>query len=436
MESVSTILFPKWLIPMTDSMPILTEHALVIKDNRILAVLPRAEVQGKFTAKETIELPEHVLLPGLINAHTHSPMVLFRGMADDLPLMDWLQNHIWPAENKLLSEKFIEIGTELAIAEMIRSGSTCFNEHYFYPQKTQEVAIRTGMRAAIGLFFIDPELAIGKLDFLKIAKDFLPNAVQHELITFTLTPHSPYTVSDKMFINIKELQDKFNLPVYLHTHETAHEIQLSLDQYGKRPLKRLYDLGVLNGHTEHVHLTQVTGEDVQILKDTSSYVIHCPESNLKLNSGLCPVQNLLDEKIPVALGTDGAASNNDLDMFGEMKTAALIGKITQDNPCALSAKDTLYMATMGGAKAMNLAKDIGSLEAGKYADLIAVDLSDCNTQPVYNPISHLVYAVNSRQVSDVWVAGKRLLNKGQLTTIDSKALLTKVSNLIKGTQAP
>lgn len=371
-------------------------------------------------ADKEIELAEHVVLPGLVNGHTHSPMVLFRGLADDVMLMDWLKHTIWPAENQWVNDEFMRDGMRLAMAEMISSGTTCFNEHYFYPDIAAGVIAEVGMRARVSFLVIGVKIPWSKdaADCLEKAKLGLAQGSPSELIQYGMGPHSPYTNDDNTLLKVKALAEEYNLPIQMHVHETAHEIAQSLRDFGKRPLQRLADLGLLSPLLQNVHMTQVNEEDIALLKSSGSHVVHCPESNLKLASGYCPVQRLRDAGINIALGTDGAASNNNLDLFGEMHTAALIGKTIANDPTATSATDILEMATLGGAKALALDNEIGSLEPGKAADLIAVNLNHLNTQPVYHPISHLVYACHSSQVSDVWIAGRQLLKNHELQTLD------------------
>lgn len=316
-------------------------------------------------------------------------------------------------------------GTQLALAEMLRSGTTCFNEHYPFPNKIIESTIKAGMRACIGLFVMDGELGWAKTaaEFLEKGEAFYKNQQSNPLISFSLAPHSPYMLCDDTMLAIKQKAEEWQLPIHMHVHEPDSEMTASLENYNQRPLKRLYELGMLSEKFLAVHMAKANNEDIAILKETGTQVIHCPSSNLKLTSGFSPVQKLIDAGINVALGTDGAASNNDTDMFNEMHIAALLAKMVHEDPTALDAASALRMATLNGAKAMGLDKEIGSLEIGKAADIIAVDLDHLNTLPTYNPISHLVYAVNSQQVNHVWVAGKQLLNNRKLTTLDEADII-------------
>ncbi len=427
---VDIVIIPKWLVPIRPDNIVLTDHALVIDQGKIIDLLAAELALARYAAKTLIERPDHVLMPGLVNAHTHSAMSLMRGIADDLPLMTWLNEHIWPAEQRYLSGEFVRDGTELAMLEMIRSGTTCFNDHYYYPDVIADTVINAGMRAGVSMLVMNLPTAYGQTeqDYFDNGVEFFQAYQNHPLIKASLGPAHPFSTSDDILLKISDFSSKHDLPIYMHVHETIAEVEQSLSDYGKRPLKRLYDLGLLAHHFEHVHMTQVNMEDLDILKETSAHIVHCPASNMKLNSGNCPVQTLLHAGINVALGTDGAASNNGLDMFMDMHLTALLGKIAANDSTAVTAETCLEMATINGANCLGLGDQIGSLEVGKQADMITVDLSSANTQPIYNPLSHLVYAANSRQVNDVWVSGKPLLNNGLYLTLDEESIINKVKN--------
>jgi 5-methylthioadenosine/S-adenosylhomocysteine deaminase len=356
-------------------------------------------------------------------------MSLLRGIADDLPLMEWLQHHIWPLEQQWMSEEFVKDGTDLAIAEMIRGGTTCFNDMYFFPNITAQQAQRYGIRATVGLIVIDFPTVWAKDsdEYLSKGLSLTEQLRDSTLCSTAFAPHAPYTVSDAPLQKISEYTKQLHRPVHIHVHETLHEIDQAVQQTGKRPLQRLQELGLVNSSLIAVHATQLTDAEITLLAETGANIVHCPESNLKLASGFCPVAKCLAAGINVALGTDGAASNNDLDMFGEMRTAALLGKAVANDASAVSAMTALRMATINGAKALGLANDCGSLTIGKAADVIAIDLSQLETQPLYNPVSQIVYAASRQQVTDVWVAGKRLLQNRQLTTFDLSELNTRIS---------
>lgn len=427
MQIIDTLLLPRWIIPIEPHAIELDHHAVAIHAGRIVAVLPHEQAKQQYSAKETLDLPHHVVMPGLINTHAHSAMTLFRGMADDLALMDWLENHIWKAERRWMSDSFVYEGTQLAILEMLRSGTTCFNDNYFFPDSVARAAIEANMRAVVSSPVINFSSGYAQTadDYIARAMDSFYQWRNHTLITTMIAPHAPYTVDDETFVKIHRLAEEHTLRIHLHLQETQGEVEQSLANYQKRPLKRIADLGLASDRLLCVHMTQVSQEDLAILQKARAHVVHCPESNLKLASGLCKVTQIMREKVNVALGTDGAASNNDLDMITEMRTAALLAKVEANDPTALNAATALQMATLNGARAIGLEKEIGSVVPGKYADLIAIDLSDVNTQPVYKPSSHVVYAMNSRQVSDVWVAGKQLLKNGQFVHLDVKAITAK-----------
>lgn len=425
--NVDTLIHARWIIPVEPPSVTHEFHTLVIDKGRILDLLPTESAKQKYQGSVIENLDTHALLPGFINCHTHAAMTLMRGIADDLPLMEWLQNHIWPLEQLWMSEAFVRDGTNLAIAEMLCGGTTCFNDMYFFPNVTAQQAVHFGIRACVGLIVINfPTIWAANSDEY-IAKGLeLHDALRHEpLITTAFAPHAPYTVSDAPLHKIRMLADELNIPVHMHVHETAHEIEQAQAQNGQRPLERLHNLGLVNPSLIAVHMTQLTTDDISRYAESGAHIVHCPESNLKLASGFCQVSDCLNAGINVALGTDGAASNNDLNMLGEMRTAALLGKAVSQNASAIPAMTALQMATINGAKAIGLEQEIGSLTVGKAADVIAIDLNHLETQPLYCPISQVVYAASRQQVTDLWVAGKRLLKNRQLTTINEASLREK-----------
>lgn len=427
MKKVDTILHARWVLPVTESTPLLHEHSIIIDDGRITALLPTTEARQTFTAGIVKDYTSHLLMPGLINAHTHSPMSLFRGIADDLALDEWLNQHIWPAENKWVSDEFVHDGSMLAMAEMLRSGTTCFNDMYFFPEVTARLARDVGMRACIGLITIDfpSAWANNANEYIDKGLELRDRFRSDSLIHTPFAPHAPFTVSDEPLSRIRVLADEMDLPIHIHVHETAYEIEQSLKQYGKRPLERLNDLGLVSPNLMAVHFTQATEKEITLLAESGSHVVHCPESNLKLASGFCPVKQLMDAGVNVALGTDGAASNNDLSMLSEMHTASLLAKGVSQDPTALTAEQSIRMATINGAKALGIDQVTGSLEAGKFADIIAVDFSSLELNPVYDPVANLVYSTSREQVTDVWVAGRHLLKDRELTTLNEKEIIQK-----------
>ncbi|EIC29246.1 MULTISPECIES: TRZ/ATZ family hydrolase [Methylomicrobium] len=427
---VDTLIHARWIIPVEPESVTYENHTLAIDGGRIVDLLPTEEARQKYTGTHIENLDSHALLPGLINCHTHAAMTLLRGIADDLHLMDWLQNHIWPIEQRWVGEAFVRDGTELAIAEMIRGGTTCFQDMYFFPEVVAQQAVQHGIRASIGLIVVDFPTVWAETGDAYIEKGLaLRDRLRYEpLLTTAFAPHAPYTVSDAPLKRIRMFSDELELPVHMHVHETKHEVEEEFAKTGLRPLQRLKALGLLSPMLSAVHMTQLTEDEMDLLAETGAHVVHCPESNLKLASGFCPVAQLMARGVNVTLGTDGAASNNDLDMFGEMRTAALLAKAVANDASALPASMALRMATINGAKALGIGRETGSLETGKAADVIAVDLSDLETQPLYCPVSQIVYAASRRQVSDVWVAGKRLLKQRELTTINSNELSGKIGH--------
>ena len=419
----------RWLIPVEPFGVILEHQAVILQGSRILAIVPQAEADQSYRTRETLDLNQHVVLPGLINLHGHTAMSLFRGLADDLPLMTWLNDHIWPAEGKFVSEQFVADGTRLAMAEMLRTGTTTFSDMYFFPEVTAQAAHDTGMRAQICFPLMDMPTVWGSgpEEYLRKGADLIEQWQRDDYIMPAIGPHAPYTVSDGPLGAAVELAEQTGAAIQLHLHETAFEVAEAVKASGQRPLARMADLGVLRANTQCVHMTQIDESDLAHLKMTSAHVVHCPESNLKLASGFCPVQKLLDHDINVTIGTDGAASNNDLDLFGELKTAAMVAKAVAGDAAALSAHKALEMATLSGARALGRDQDIGSLVAGKLADLIAVDLSDPYLQPVYDPASHLVYSNHGRAVSHSWIHGVPQLQDGRLTRIDVPDLVLRVN---------
>ena len=429
MENIDLILSPKWLIPVIPKETWLLDHSLVVNQGRIIDILPADAVSSRYIAAKHVKLDTHALIPGLINAHTHAAMSLMRGLADDKALMDWLNNYIWPTEQKWINPRFIEDGIELAIAEMLLSGTTCFNDMYFFPDVMARTADRCGMRAVTGLIVLDfpTPWAASTDEYFEKGMALFDDLRHVELVTATLAPHAPYTVSNEPLGKILMLSDELDLPVHIHLHETVNEIEQSLEKYGKRPIARLQALNLLGPNLLAVHLTQMLDDELDLLVEHGVNAVHCPQSNMKLASGFCPVNKLLDKGMNVALGTDGAASNNDLDMMDEMRSAALLAKAVSNNPESLPAHQALEMATLAGARALGLADVTGSLEADKWADVTAIDLSHPSCQPVYDPISQLVYSASRQQVSDVWVAGQQLVKNHQLTKIDVKDCLHRAA---------
>jgi len=427
MQNIDTLIFADWIITVDESNTVLDHHALAIHDGHILDILPTPEAKQTYQSENIHDLKGHALIPGLINAHTHAAMTLFRGLADDLHLMDWLQNHIWPAEGKWVNDEFVHDGTLHAAAEMLRSGTTCFNDMYFFPDVTARVIDSVGMRASVGLILLDfPTVWANNADeYISKGLEVHDHYRGNTRINTCFAPHAPYTVSDDPLLRVETLAEELDIPIHMHIHETAFEVMQAVEQSGLRPLSRLNDRGIISPRMLAVHMTQLTDTEITLLATSNANVVHCPESNLKLASGFCPVYRLSQAGVNVALGTDGAASNNDLDMFGEMRTAALLAKTVANEASALPAHEALRMATINGAKALGLDKIIGSLQIGKSADIVAVNMGTLETQPLYNVISQLVYSSSRNQVTNVWVAGQQLLKDSVLMTIDEQKVLNK-----------
>ena len=422
-----SLLRPRWIIPVEPAGAVLEEHCVAVRDGLIEAVLPSAEAEARFAAYARVELSEHALVPGLVNAHTHAAMALMRGIADDLPLMRWLEEHIWPAEAKHVSPAFVKDGTLLACAEMLRGGVTCFNDMYFFPGAALEAALEAGMRVALGMIVFDVPSAYGADpdDYLAKGLALRDQWREHPQVSFCLAPHAPYTVSDATFGKIAKMAGEVDVPVHIHLHETADEIRRSVAEHGVRPLERLHRLGLLGPGLIAVHAVHLEDAEIALLAKHGASVAHCPSSNLKLASGFAPVATLAAAGVNLALGSDGAASNNRLDLFGEMRLAALLAKAVAGDAEAMPAHAALRAATLGGATALGLEARIGSIVAGKAADLAAVRLAGPELSPCYDPLSHLVYAAGREHVTDVWVAGRRLMQDKNLRNSALEGLDTR-----------
>jgi 5-methylthioadenosine/S-adenosylhomocysteine deaminase len=416
MTDVDTLLHCRWVIPVVPRGLVLEEHAVAIADGRILAVLPSQEAAGRYRAAETIDLPQHALTPGFVNAHTHAAMTLLRGVGDDLPLMRWLTERIWPLEKALVSPEFVYDGGRLAALEMLRSGTTCASDMYFYPEASVRAFRALGMRVVAGIIAIEVPTAYAAdaEDYLRKGLAVRDGLRDDPLVSFTLAPHAPYTVSDATLRRIAMLADELDLPIHTHVHETADEVRRSVAQYGCRPLARLDRLGLVSERLIAVHSVHLDDGEMGLLAERGASIAHCPASNLKLGSGVAPIADALAAGVNLAIGTDGAASNDRVDMLSELRLAALLAKGAAEDASLLPAPAALEAATLGGAQALGLRNRIGSIEAGKEADLVAFDLSLPETQPLYDVISQLVYSAGREQVSDVWVAGQHVVQGRQL----------------------
>jgi len=414
----------RWIATVASQQPLLENHAVIVQAGNIVEILPIAQARQKYSATSLVCLDEHVLIPGLINLHTHAPMSLMRGIADDVALMPWLHQHIWPAEQAVVSEAYVQDATLLACAEMLSGGITCFNDMYFYPQATAIAVNQAGMRANLGLLVLEFPSA-----YASDADDYLQKGFaahdswrNNPLLSTSIAPHAPYTVSNKTFESIITYAEQLSLSIHTHLHETLDEISQSEAQYGLRPLQRLAEFGLLGPNLVAAHCVHLLPHEIDLLAEYGCHVAHCPNSNLKLASGIAPLTQLLAKGVNVGLGTDGVASNNRLDIFAEMRLSALLAKGVSGDATVVPAHQALAMATINAAKALGLEHKIGSIEVGKLADLAAVKLSDIATAPYYDPISHLVYACGREHVTHTWVAGELRYSNGVYANIEPNEL--------------
>jgi 5-methylthioadenosine/S-adenosylhomocysteine deaminase len=424
---IDVLLHCRYLIPVIPENCVLENHSMAITNGAIADLLPRHEAEKKYAGVAAVELDQHIVLPGLINAHGHAAMSLLRGYANDLALMDWLNNHIWPTEAKWVSDTFVFDGAQLAIGEMIKSGTTCFSDMYFFPEATARAASESGMRCQLTfpIFSFPSNWGSGPQEYLEKGLALHDQYRGSERIKIAFGPHAPYTIDDDSLKKIVMLADELDANIQIHLHETAFEVESAVQETGERPVERLRRLGALSPRTQCVHMTALNDDDIHTIREHDCHVIHCPESNLKLASGFCPVDMLQKNGINVAIGTDGAASNDDLDLFAELRTAALLAKAVANDATALAAHAALRMATINGARALGMDNIIGSLEIGKQADIAAVRIDTLCAQPMHDPASSLVYTSSGARVSDVWASGKRLLNNRELTTLDERELIQR-----------
>jgi 5-methylthioadenosine/S-adenosylhomocysteine deaminase len=420
LKKVDVLIEARWIATVNQQLPLLEHHAVVIQQGVIVDILPIQQARLVYTATSLVCLDDHVLIPGLINMHTHAAMGLMRGMADDQPLMSWLNDYIWPAERALLSEQYVRDASLLGCAEMLSSGITCFNDMYFYPQATASAVNQAGLRANLGLVVLEfpTAYATDADDYLQKGFDAHDSWRGSPFITSSLAPHAPYTVSNATFERVLVYAEQLGLGIHTHLHETRDEIIQSEAQFGMRPIKRLLDLGVLGPNFTAAHCVHLQSEEIELLVEYGCHVAHCPSSNLKLASGIAPVAELLSYGVNVGLGTDGVASNNRLDIFAEMRLCALLAKGRSEDATVVPAYQALEMATINAAKAIGLDHKIGSIEVGKLADLVAVNLSAIETSPCYDPVSHLVYTCGREHVTHTWVAGELRYHHGVYANIE------------------
>ncbi len=427
MREADTLIHAAWIAPVEPPGTLLADHSIAVRNGRIEALLPTAEARSRITAKSEASLDRHLLVPGLVNLHGHAAMALLRGVADDLPLMTWLKDHVWPAEAKHVGDEFAHDGSLLAAAEMLRGGVTCFNDMYFFPESTARAVLRAGMRASLGMIAVEFPSAYAADAAAYLHKGLATRDAYRgeDLLSFCLAPHAPYTVSDETLAKIATLAEEIDAPVHTHLHETAEEIAQGLAQHGIRPLERLRRLGLVGPRLIAVHAVHLEAHEIDLLAREGSSIAHCPSSNLKLASGIAPIAACRAKGITVGLGTDGAASNNRLDVLGEMRLAALLAKGASGDARAVGAHEALRMATLDGARALGLDASIGSLVPGKLADIAAVELSTPETLPCFDPVSDLVYAAGNEHVTHVWVAGEARLVERRLSGLDEDEIRAK-----------
>lgn len=428
METIDSLIYARWVVPVEPAGVVFEHHAIAVHRGHIIALLPSADASSRYEARQQFALPEHALLPGLVNLHTHAGMTLMRGLADDLPLMTWLNEHIWPRERQHAGHEFVRDGTLLGCAEMLKSGVTTFNEMYFYPEASAQAVLQAGMRAALGVIVIEfaSSYAHSADDYLHRGLATRDEFKGEVLLSFTIAPHAPYTVSDTTLARVAALSEQLDCPVHMHVHETADEIAMSLKVHGTRPLARLDRFGLVGNHLIAVHATQLADDEIDKLAAQGCHVAHCPSSNLKLASGLAPVARLSERGINVGIGTDGAASNNRLDMLGEMRLAALLAKGVAGRAEALPAERALAMATIDAARALGLDDRIGTIAPGKAADLTAIRLDgDTRTMPCFDVVSHLVYVAGREQVTHVWVNGEARVVDGELAGLAEEEIFAR-----------
>ena len=424
MQSVDTIIDAKWVIPCDEYDSVLEDHSIIVVGDRIHSLLPTSDAKLQFESSQNYDLNRHAIVPGFINTHCHAGMTLLRGTAEDMPLQEWLTQYIWRLESKWVDEKFVRDGTLLAVAELIRGGTTCLNDMYFFPEVCGKLAERYNFRVVLGLIVLDfpTQWANSVEQYFEKGLEIYDQFQSSEFVTTMLAPHAPYTVSDSTLERVTQISQQHKLGIHTHIHETAKEITDSVEQYGVRPIKRLEKLGLFESKVLAVHTTQLLDEEIELFAATATSVAHCPKSNLKLGSGICRTADLLDRGVNVGFGTDSAASNNSLNMIDEMRFASLIAKGTQENATVLSVHDTLRMATINGAKCLGLEVHTGSLEAGKLADITAIELININSHPVYSPVAQIVHSAAREQVTDVWIGGTQVLDNRRLTLIDEHEL--------------
>src|SRR6478672_8453720 len=423
-ESVDLLVLGGTIVTMNNARDVIEDGGLAVRGGRIVAVGPRSEIEKSFRSRQRLSAAGKLVVPGLINGHTHIPMVLFRGLADDLDLQDWLSKYIFPAEAKNVTEEFVRVGTRLGLAEMIRGGTTTYCDMYYFEDAIAEETSRAGVRAVLGETIIDFPVADNKTNAEAMAyvEKFVSHWKGNDLIVPAIAPHAPYTVSEDHLKSVRAFSDRTGAPIVIHISETKREVDDSLKAKGASPVDYLNRIGFLNNRVIAAHMVWPTTEELEILKRLGVGIVHNPQSNMKLASGVAPVPEMLKENLAVGLGTDGAASNNDLNMWEEMDTAAKLHKLISKDPKVVTAEEAFEMATLRGARALHLEKEIGSIEKGKRADLVIVDLDDLNQTPYYNIYSDLVYATKAADVRTVIIEGRVVMRDRKLLTLNEETI--------------
>ncbi len=430
MEPVDTLITARWVVPVEPDGRVLEDHAVAIHGGQIVAVLPAAEARARYAAREHVDRPSHVLMPGIVNAHTHAATTLLRGREQNQRPGPWQPGGVRALERRWSGPEYVRDGTELAIAEMLRAGVTCFADMHLWPDVVAQTAAECHVRASIGLLVSEAATA-----WAATADEHIDRGMHlrdqyrgDPLLSTHFAPYAPHSLSDATLARVRRLADELDLPVALHLHETAWEIEESEGRFGMRPLARLASIGLASPQLRAVHMAHVTPSDLEMLAGSGASVVHCPESNLKRGAGVCPLPDLLGRGVPVSLGTGEAASNDDLDVLGEARTAGLLASGVSASPGAVVASDLLRMATLEGARALGLGELTGGLVPGKWADLCCMNLKSPRSWPVSDVVATVIYSASSRQVTDTWVAGRRLLADGALVYLDEAAVLERAES--------
>ena len=423
-QPVDLLVLGGTIVTMDPARRVISDGGIAVSQGRIVGIGPRAEIEREYTSRQRINATGKVITPGLINGHTHVPMVLFRGLADDLDLQEWLTKYIFPAEAKNVTEEFVRVGTRLGLAEMIRGGTTTYCDMYYFEDAIADETAKAGVRGVLGETIIDFPVADNKTNAegMAYAEKFVARWKGHPLIIPAIAPHAPYTVSEQHLKAVRAFSDRTGAPIVTHISETKREVDDSVKAKGASPVAYLDRIGFLNQRVIAAHVVWPQGSDIAILKRRGVGVVHNPQSNMKLASGVAPVPKMMAEDVLVGLGTDGAASNNDLNMWEEMDTVAKLHKVFSGDPKVISAQQAFELATIRGAQALHLEKEIGSLETGKRADILVINRDTLNQIPLYNVYSDLVYATKASDVETVLVNGRILMRNRRLLTLNETAV--------------